>query len=68
MLSPLTNQGGTGNMNNIAGTVSLPTGAATAAKQPAIGTAGTASADVISVQGIASMTPLTVTGSISNTG
>jgi len=55
-------------MNNIAGTVSLPTGAATAAKQPAIGTAGTTSADVISVQGIASMTPLTVTGSISNTG
>jgi len=62
------NQGGTWNVNNIAGTVSLPTGAATAAKQPAIGTAGTASADVITVQGIASMTPLTVTGSISNTG
>ena len=43
----------------------LPTGAATAAKQPALGTAGTASADVISVQGIAGMTPLDVTiGSI----
>lgn len=52
----------------------LPTGAATAAKQPALGTAGTASTDVISVQGIASMTPLivdlganndvTVTGSV----
>ncbi len=32
----------------------LPSGAATAAKQPALGTAGTASADVITVQGIAS--------------
>lgn len=38
----------------------LPTGAATAAKQPALGTAGTASADVITVQGIASMTALAV--------
>lgn len=35
----------------------LPTGAATAAKQPALGTAGTASTDVITVQGIASGTP-----------
>lgn len=42
-------------------TVSLPTGASTAAKQPAIGTAGSASADVITVQGVASMTPLLVT-------
>lgn len=41
----------------------LPTGAATAAKQPALGTAGTASADVISVQGVASMTALKVDGS-----
>lgn len=41
----------------------LPTGAATAAKQPALGTAGTASADVITVQGKASMTPLVVDGS-----
>lgn len=39
----------------------LPNGAATAAKQPALGTAGTASADVITVQGITSMTPLSVT-------
>lgn len=38
----------------------LPSGAATAAKQPALGTAGTASADVITVQGIASMTPLQI--------
>lgn len=43
----------------------LPTGASTAAKQPALGTAGTASADVISVQGIASMTPLLVTAQAS---
>jgi len=32
--------------------------AATAAKQPALGTAGSPSADVITVQGIASMTPI----------
>ena len=37
------------------------TGFATAVKQPALGTAGTASADVITVQGIASGTALTVT-------
>ena len=43
-----------------AASLPLPTGAATAAKQPALGTAGTASADVISVQGIASGTPLRV--------
>ena len=41
----------------------LPTGAATAAKQPALGVAGTPSADVISVQGVASMTALKVDGS-----
>lgn len=41
----------------------LPTGAATAAKQPALGTAGTASADVITVQGKAAMTPLLTDGS-----
>lgn len=53
-------QSGTWNINNISGTVSLPTGASTSAKQPALGTAGTASADVITVQGITSMTPLSV--------
>lgn len=37
---------------------------ATAAKQPALGTAGTASADVITVQGIAAMTPFLVTPSV----
>lgn len=41
----------------------LPSGASTAAKQPALGTAGTASTDVITVQGIASMTALKVDGS-----
>lgn len=66
-------QSGTWNITNISGTISLPTGAATAAKQPAIGTAGTASADVITVQGIASMTALKVDGSavtqpVSNAG
>lgn len=56
-------QSGTWNLNNISGTISLPTGAATAAKQPALGTAGSASVDVITVQGIASMTALKVDGS-----
>jgi hypothetical protein len=42
----------------------LPTGASTSAKQPALGTAGTASTDVISVQGIAAMTPLLTTPSL----
>src|SRR5712671_5435327 len=51
-------ESGTWNITNISGTITLPTGASTAAKQPAFGTAGTASADVISIQGIASMTPL----------
>lgn len=41
----------------------LPSGAATAAKQPALGTAGTASADVITVQGRTGMTALVVDGS-----
>lgn len=51
-------QSGTWNITNVSGTVSLPTGAATAAKQPALGTAGSASTDVISIQGIASGTPV----------
>lgn len=54
-------QSGTWNITNVSGTVSLPTGASTAAKQPALGTAGTASSDVITVQGIASMTPVVTT-------
>lgn len=46
-----------------AASLPLPTGASTAAKQPALGTAGTASSDVITVQGITSMTALKVDGS-----
>lgn len=46
-----------------AASLPLPSGAATAAKQPALGTAGTPSADVISVQGVTSMTALKVDGS-----
>lgn len=41
----------------------LPAGAATAAKQPALGTAGTPSADVLSIQGTAGMTAVKVDGS-----
>lgn len=41
----------------------LPTGAATAAKQPALGVAGTPSSDVLTVQGIASGRALIVDGS-----
>lgn len=41
-----------GSISSITGTVTLPTGAATAAKQPALGLAGTPSADVLSVQGV----------------
>ena len=46
-----------------AGSLPLPSGAATAAKQPALGTAGTASADVITVQGKSGMTAVVVDGS-----
>lgn len=43
-----------------AASLPLPTGASTAAKQPAIGTAGTPSADVITVQGHSGMTAVDV--------
>ena len=43
-----------------AASLPLPSGAATAAKQPALGTAGTPSADVISVQGVAGGTNLPI--------
>lgn len=46
-----------------AASLPLPAGASTAAKQPALGTAGSASADVLSIQGVASMTPVKVDGS-----
>lgn len=45
-----------------AASLPLPTGAATAAKQPALGTAGSASADVLSVQGVAGGTAQPVSG------
>ena len=54
---------GSGNVSTtVTGTVPLPTGASTAAKQPALGTAGSASSDVVTVQGAASMTPLISVG------
>lgn len=59
----VTANAGTGTLAVSAASLPLPSGAATAAKQPALGTAGTASADVITVQGIASMTALKVDGS-----
>jgi hypothetical protein len=54
---------GAGALNVIVDSSALPSGAATAAKQPALGTAGSASSDVITVQGVTSMTPLKVDGS-----
>jgi hypothetical protein len=59
----ITANAGTGTFAVSAASLPLPSGAATAAKQPALGTAGTASTDVITVQGIASMTALKVDGS-----
>lgn len=46
-----------------ASSLPLPSGASTAAKQPALGTAGTPSGDVLTVQGVTSMTALKVDGS-----
>lgn len=46
----------------------LPAGAATAAKQPALGTAGSASTDVLTIQGIASGTVVPVSGTVTATG
>lgn len=46
----------------------LPAGAATAAKQPALGTAGSPSTDVITVQGAATGTALPVSGTITAVG
>jgi len=54
---------GSKNLKVTASSLPLPTGASTAAKQPALGTAGTASSDVLTVQGIASMTALKTDGS-----
>lgn len=49
--------------NGKIGISSMPAVTATAAKQPALGTAGSASSDVLTVQGIASMTALKTDGS-----
>lgn len=46
-----------------ASSLPLPAGAATVAKQPALGTAGSAAADVLSIQGVASMTAVKTDGS-----
>lgn len=59
----VTADAGTGTFAVSAASLPLPSGAATAAKQPALGTAGTASADVLTVQGIASMVALKTDGS-----
>jgi hypothetical protein len=50
-----------------AASLPLPTGAATAAKQPALGTAGSPSADVISVQGVGGGTPIPISGTVTST-
>lgn len=49
--------------NKLLVTPDLPSGASTAAKQPALGTAGTPSADVITIQGVTSMTAVKVDNS-----
>jgi hypothetical protein len=59
----VTANAGTGTFAVSAAALPLPSGAATATKQPALGTAGSASSDVLTVQGIASMTALKVDGS-----
>ncbi len=55
----------------VSGTVTANFGtlgaAATAAKQPALGTAGASSADVLSMQGVAGGTPVPISGSITAT-
>lgn len=56
----VTANAGTGTLAVSAASLPLPAGAATAAKQPALGTAGAASADVITVQGVAAGTALAV--------
>ena len=54
---------GTGRFVVSAVALPLPAGAASAAKQPALGIAGTPAADVITVQGLSGMTPLKVDAS-----
>lgn len=56
--NPISSTSGALNVQIAGGSIALPAGAATAAKQPALGTAGTPSADVITVQGRTGMTPV----------
>ncbi len=60
----VTANAGSGTFAVSAASLPLPTGAATAAKQPALGTAGVSSTDVISVQGIASGTAMPISGTV----
>ncbi len=59
----VTANAGTGTFAVSAASLPLPLGAATASKQPAPGSAGSSSSDVLTVQGIAGMTPMKVDGS-----
>lgn len=59
----VTANAGTGTMAVSAASLPLPSGASTAAKQPSLGTAGSPSSDVLTVQGATSMTALKVDGS-----
>jgi hypothetical protein len=59
----VTANAGTGTFAVSAASLPLPSGASTAAKQPALGTAGSPSSDVLTVQGAPSMTALKVDGS-----
>ena len=63
----VTANAGTGTLAVSAAALPLPSGAATAAKQPALGTAGAASTDVITVQGIASGVAQAVSGTVAAT-
>lgn len=60
---PTVNIGTTGTIPVSAAAWPLPAGAAISAKQPALGTSGAPSADVLTVQGAVGMTPFKVDGS-----
>ena len=60
----VTANAGTGTFAVSATALPLPSGAATAAKQPALGTAGISSADVLSIQGVEDGTPVPISGSV----
>jgi len=60
--------GVTGTVAVSAASLPLPTGASTSAKQPALGTAGSPSSDVITVQGASGVTALPTTQTPSSSG